>query len=148
MPRKFARQKDHRDHMLCNLTTSLVLYERITTTQPKAKAVRSIIDRLMNIGKIKNLTSRRRLDAFFFDKNASKKIIEVLAPRYQNISSGFTRLYNIPPRLGDNASQMIIEFIPEVSNLKLNKKDHREKSIIPPKPIKNKKNQNIIKKSQ
>ena len=111
MKRAFSRQKDHRDHMLRNLATSLVLYEKVDTTVPKAKELKSFVDHLIATSKAKDLTAIKNLNKVFFDKNAVKKVIEVLVPRYPERSSGFTRTFNLQNRLGDNASMMRIELV-------------------------------------
>ena len=111
MKRAFSRQKDHREHMLRNLATSLVLYEKIDTTVPKAKELKSFIDHLLASSKKADLTTIRNLNKVFFDKNAVKKVIEVLVPRYTKRSSGFTKTFGLQNRAGDNAAMMRIELI-------------------------------------
>lgn len=113
MNRKFGRKKSNREHMLRNLVTSLVLYERITTTEPKAKEVKKEIDRILSNAKKHTLNSYRQTLAYVFDKNAAKKINEILIPRYQSRDSGFTKFYHLQPRLGDGAPMAIVELIPE-----------------------------------
>ncbi|MDO8444464.1 MAG: 50S ribosomal protein L17 [bacterium] len=137
MKRAFSRQKDHREHMLRNLATSLVLYEKIDTTMPKAKELKSFIDHILADSKKADLTTIRNLNKVFFDKNAVKKVIEVLVPRYAERSSGFTRTFSLQNRAGDNASMMRIELIDkkvfventEVSDLKSTEKKDKKKVI-------------------
>lgn len=146
MPRKFARKRAHRNHMLRNLITSVVLYERVTTTQAKAKEAKSMIDSLIVAGKKNDLATRRRLNAFFFDQNATKKILEDLVPRYESRNSGFTRLFHLTPRLGDSAPQAIIELIPgekpkaKVETTIEKKSDKNTKDIKETKTVKDKEN--------
>lgn len=111
MKRAFSRQKDHRELMLRNLATSLVLYERIDTTESKAKELKSFIDHILATSKNADLTVIRNLNKVFLDKNAVKKVIEVLVPRYSERSSGFTRTFGLQNRAGDNAAMMRIELI-------------------------------------
>lgn len=111
MKRAFSRQKDHRELMLRNLATSLVLYERIDTTESKAKELKSFIDHILATSKNADLTVIRNLNKIFLDKNAVKKVIEVLVPRYSERSSGFTRTFGLQNRAGDNAAMMRIELI-------------------------------------
>jgi large subunit ribosomal protein L17 len=118
MARKLGRKKAHREHMLRNLTTSLVLYERITTTEAKAKEIKPIIDHIITISKKGDLASRRSLLAYLFDTNAVKKSIEVLAPRYSDRNSGYTRIFHLEPRLGDASKMAIIELIPALDEKK------------------------------
>ncbi len=111
MNRAFSRQKDHRELMLRNLATSLVLYERIDTTMPKAKELKSFIDHILAGSKKDDLTTIRNLNKVFLDKNAVKKVVEVLIPRYAERSSGFTRTFGLKNRAGDNAAMMRIELV-------------------------------------
>lgn len=97
--------------LLRNLATSLVIYEKINTTKAKAKAVQPIMDKIINLGKKNNLTSRRTLLQILTTSKAVKKIFEVLAPRYQSRNSGYTRILNLSPRHGDGAILARIEFI-------------------------------------
>lgn len=108
--RKLGRKKAHRNHVLRNLLTSLVLYERITTTESKAKDVKLLFDKIISRAKKQNeLTGRRMLDAVLFEKNAVKKIYEVLLKRFEKRNSGFTKIYKLGPRVGDGAQKVIIE---------------------------------------
>jgi len=103
MPRSLSRKTAHRKSTLRNLAASLVLYEKIITTESRAKEVKSIVEHLINQSKTNDLISRRRLLNFFFDKNAVKKVMEELVPRYKKITSGFIRIVKLDNRLGDNA---------------------------------------------
>lgn len=109
--RALSRKKANRSSLLRNLATSLVLYERIKTTTPKAKELRPIIERLMSVAQKNDLTARRRMLQYFFDEKAVKKTFEVLVPRFKNIKSGFIKTYKIGPRLGDGADMTIVEFV-------------------------------------
>ena len=107
--RALSRKKPYRKSLLRNLATSLVLYERITTTTAKAKETKPIVERLINRSKSGDLAARRRLLAYFFDEKATKKVLEVLVPRYKNKKSGFIRIYKLGTRLGDGAEESILE---------------------------------------
>lgn len=109
--RKFGRKKDHRDHLLRNLATSLVLYERIKTTAPKAKEVKSFVEQLIARSKAGDLNTIRELNTIFFDRNATKKVIEELLPRFKERNSGFVRSFHLENRLGDNSPMMILELM-------------------------------------
>lgn len=109
--RKLGRKKSNREHTIRNLATSLVLYETIDTTMAKAKDVKSYLEKVIARNKDASLQSRRQAISALFDKNASKKIIEELAPRYENRSSGFIRSYKLKNRLGDNALMMRLELV-------------------------------------
>lgn len=97
--------------MLRNLATSLVLYERIDTTEAKAKEVKAFLDKIIADAKPNNLTAIRKLHTVFLDRNAVKKTIEVLVPRYEGRESGFTRTYHLKNRLGDNAPMIRVELV-------------------------------------
>lgn len=109
--RALSRKNANRKSLLRNLTTSLILYERVTTTSPKAKELQPIVEKIITKAKEDNLTSRRALLGYLFDKNATKKVFEVLVPRYKKVKSGFVKTYKIGPRPGDAAPMTIIEFI-------------------------------------
>jgi len=111
--RKFGRLKDNRNHLIRNLLTSLVLYEKLVTTEAKAKTLKSEIDRVITNAKKGGLVSRRYLNSILFDRNAVKKAIEVLVPRYENRTSGYTRVTRLGHRVGDGAMKFQIEFIQE-----------------------------------
>lgn len=107
LSRKFANRKS----VLRNLATSMVLYEEIKTTQAKAKEIKPIIELLINRAKANDLAARRFLLGYLFDKNATKKVFDVLVPRYKDIKSGYIKTYNIGNRLGDAAPMMILKLV-------------------------------------
>lgn len=111
MSNSLSRKIDHRQSLLRNLATSLILYEEIRTTKAKAREVKSVVERLISRTKKdkSSLTSRRYLLGYFYDKNATKKMLEVIVPRFSKIDSGFVRIIPIGPRLGDNAQMVIIK---------------------------------------
>jgi large subunit ribosomal protein L17 len=111
MNRKFGRKKANREHLLRNLVTSLILFERIDTTEEKGKEVKSCLDRLLSRTRTADLSARRKLEAFLFDKNAAKKVIEELVPRFSDKSFGYVRSYHLKNRLGDNAAMMRLELV-------------------------------------
>lgn len=107
LSRKYANRKS----LLRNLATSLVLYEQITTTEAKAKITKEIVEKILSQAKKENLASRRKLLEVLFDENATKKVIEVLIPRYKNIKSGFIKSYRLKTRLGDGAQMMMLSLV-------------------------------------
>jgi len=111
MTRKLGRKIGHRKSLMRNLAASLVLYEKIETTEAKAKDLKPIVERLIAISKTKDLTAYKRLLAFFYDKNAAKKVFEELSVRYTDRPSGFIRLYHIGNRLGDNSKMIRAELV-------------------------------------
>lgn len=109
--RKLGRKVKNRKMMLRNLITSVILYERVITTEAKAKTAKGLIDKVINLGKKNTLDARRRLLGYLNDENAVKKIFEVLIGKYNNRNSGYTRTYRINSRLGDASRMMILELI-------------------------------------
>ncbi len=97
--------------MFRNLASSLVIYEKIITTEAKAKAIRPIVEKLITIGKENTLTARRKLLQYLYVENAVKKVLEVLSPRYKDRKGGYTRIIKIGERQGDGAKTAQIEFV-------------------------------------
>jgi len=111
MNRILGRKKSDRNHLLRNLATSLVLFEKIDTTEAKAKEVKSFLDSIIARHKENNFNTIRSLNAIFFDRNAVDKIINELIPRYQGRASGFIKSYRLKNRLGDNSSMIRLELV-------------------------------------
>lgn len=115
--KKFGRQSDHTRAMLKNLTTSLILYEKIKTTRAKAKAVAPRVEKLITLaravdkGKVSVREAIRRFESELFDENASRKLVEELGKRYAKRESGFTRMIALRNRSGDAAPVVQIELI-------------------------------------
>ncbi|MEI6040232.1 MAG: 50S ribosomal protein L17 [Candidatus Berkelbacteria bacterium] len=107
--RSLSRKTAYRKSTLRNLATSLILFERITTTTAKAKELKPVVEHLINSARPGDLNGRRKLLAYLFDENAVKKTIDELLPRYANTPSGFIKTYRKGPRLGDAADMTIIE---------------------------------------
>lgn len=105
------RKIGSRKALLGNLAESLVLYEKIKTTRAKAKATRSLVERLITKAKKNTLATRRRLIADLYTENAVKKLMEVLGPRYATRSGGYTRITMLKNRPGDGSEEAIIEFV-------------------------------------
>jgi len=105
------RKAAPRRALLKNLAASLVLYEKIKTTEAKAKTMRPMVERLITIGKKGGLTAKRTLSAKIPDKNAVKKILEVYVPRYAERKGGYTRIIKLGYRKGDSAKIVQIEFV-------------------------------------
>jgi len=106
-----GREKGPRAALYRNLATSIVLYEKVKTTEAKAKAVKPMVEKMITVGKKNDLVSRRELLAFFYVENAVKKILEDLAPRYKNRQGGYLRVTPIGRRQGDAAKMVQIEFV-------------------------------------
>lgn len=106
-----GREKAPREALIRNLAAQIVLYERVKTTEAKAKAVRPFVEKMITIGKIDNLVNRRKLLQFFYFKNPVRKILEVLGPRYKDRKGGYTRIVKLGQRKGDGAKMAIIELV-------------------------------------
>ena len=110
--RKFGRTSSVRTALLVSLAKSLVRYERIRTTLPKAKDLRPFVEKLITIAKENTLANRRRLLAVFFNDNKIvSKMMSELATRYSGRNGGYTRIYKAGFRQGDNAPVGIIELV-------------------------------------
>ena len=106
-----GRKKEPREMMLRNLAASILIYEKVKTTQVKAKAVRTLVEKAITTAKKNDLTARRRLIAVLPQPKAVKKAMEVLGKRYQNRQSGYTRIVKIGVRQGDGADMVQIELV-------------------------------------
>jgi large subunit ribosomal protein L17 len=109
--RKLNRTSSHRKAMFANMAMALVKHEQITTTLPKAKELRPIVEKLVTLGKRGDLHARRLLIARTRDEKTAAKLIDVLGPRYKERAGGYLRVLKAGFRLGDNAPMAIIEFV-------------------------------------
>lgn len=112
--RSLSRKTAYRKSTFRNLATSLILFERITTTTAKAKELKPIVEHLINSARPGDLTGRRKLLAYLFDENAVNKTIDVLMPRFAETPTGFIKTYKVGIRKGDGAEQMIVELQKEI----------------------------------
>ena len=101
----------HRAAMFKNMSASLLEHEQIITTLPKAKSLRSVVERLITFGKKGDLNSRRIAFSRLRDNNIVKKLFSVLADRYKSRNGGYTRILKTGHRYGDNAPMAVIELI-------------------------------------
>ncbi|HUT97350.1 MAG TPA: 50S ribosomal protein L17 [Dehalococcoidales bacterium] len=109
--RQLGRDSAHRKALYRNLVTDLLNYEKITTTEAKAKEVRSLAERMITLGKDGKLAARRRALAFILDEKVADKVFANLAPRYAERPGGYTRIIKIGPRLGDGAPMVKLELV-------------------------------------
>jgi large subunit ribosomal protein L17 len=109
--RKLGMKTEHRLSMLRNMATSLVLHERIRTTDTRAKEVRRLVERMVTLGKKGDLSARRRAARIIRGNDAVAKLFDELAPRYTTRNGGYTRIVRVGRRNGDNAPMVIIEFV-------------------------------------
>ena len=114
MYRKLGRTNKHRRSMLANLTKDVIMNEKITTTETRAKEVRKFVDKMISYGKDGSLVARRKALAFLHNDNtAVKKVFDDLAPRYANRNGGYTRILKLTERRGDDALMFILELVEE-----------------------------------
>ena len=110
--RKLGRDNKHRRSMLATLTKQVIMNERITTTDTRAKEVRKSVDKMITLGKRGDLISRRSALAFLHnDTEVVKKIFDDLAKRYEKREGGYTRILKVDERRGDGALMSIIELV-------------------------------------
>jgi len=106
-----GRPSGHRRATFRNLVTDLLDYEKITTTEAKAKEIRGFAEKMISLGKEGSLESRRQAMAFVIDKKVVNKLFAELAPRYSKRNGGYTRLTKLGPRLGDGAPMARLELV-------------------------------------
>lgn len=97
--------------MLSNMATSLLLHERIATTLPKAKELRTVVEPLITLGKRGDLHARRQAASILQDEEAVAKLFGDIAGRFEERAGGYTRVVKIGPRRGDNAPMAFIELV-------------------------------------
>jgi len=109
--RKLNRKPEHRKAMFANMAAALIKHEQITTTLPKAKDLRPIVEKLVTLGKRGDLHARRQAISQIRDVAMVKKLFDVLGPRYKARNGGYTRVVKAGYRYGDNAAVAVIEFV-------------------------------------
>jgi len=109
--RKLGRDTGHRRAMYRNLVTDLLGYEKITTTEAKAKEVRGLAEKMITLGKNGGLNSHRQALSYIIDKKVAEKVFAELAPRYAERPGGYTRITKLGPRLGDGAAMVQLELV-------------------------------------
>jgi len=109
--KKLNRTSEHRKALIKNMLNSLIKYEQITTTLPKAKVLKPQADKIITLGKKKNLQNTKRLVSKLQDKTNANKVIKTLSKRYEKRSGGYTRIVKAGFRYGDNAPLAVIEFV-------------------------------------
>jgi len=108
--KRLARKPHQARSLLKNLVTSVILYEKVRTTQKRAQVAKSLVDRVITVGKRERTDlAIRKMNRILTDRNACRKVLEVLKKRYASRSSGFTRLVPVGMRKGDGAK--LVDFI-------------------------------------
>ena len=109
--RSLGRNSSQRRAMLRNMTTSVLEHGRIETTEPKAKEVRRIVEKMITLGKANNLHARRQALAYLTDETVVKKLFDEIAPQYAERQGGYTRVVKAGFRRGDGTPMAIVELV-------------------------------------
>jgi len=109
--RKLGRTSAHREALLRNLTSSLLLYEKIITTQAKAKEMRRVAERMITLAKRQGLHARRQAATVVQDPRVLQKLFDRLGARYRDRNGGYTRITKLAYRAGDGAPLVAIELV-------------------------------------
>ncbi|BCD61440.1 large subunit ribosomal protein L17 [Nitratiruptor sp. YY08-26] len=109
--RKLSRTSAHRKALLKNLAIALIMNEKIETTVAKAKTLRSYIEKLVTKARVGDFNAHREVFAYLQDKEATKKLLNEIAPRYKERNGGYTRIVRTRVRRGDASPMAFIEFV-------------------------------------
>ena len=109
--KKLNRTSEHRKALLMNMLNSLIKYEQITTTLPKAKFLKPQADKIITLGKKGSLSNSKRLISKLQDIKSAQKVIKTLSKRYEKRNGGYTRIIKAGFRYGDKAPMAVIEFV-------------------------------------
>ena len=121
--KKLNRTSEHRKALIKNMLNSLIKYEQITTTLPKAKVLKPQADKIITLGKKDTLINKKALVSKLQDINSANKVKKTLAKRYEKRKGGYTRIIKAGFRYGDNAPMAVIEFVDrDVEAKRVNKK--------------------------
>jgi large subunit ribosomal protein L17 len=119
---KLGRTTSHRKAMLRTMVTSLLKYEKIQTTEMKAKELKKVADKMITLGKRGDLHARRQAAAYVRERDMVGKLFGELSDRYKERAGGYTRIVKSGYRVGDNAPMSIIEFVRNAEQEKPKKK--------------------------
>lgn len=108
---KLGRNTGHRKAMLRNLVTSLLRDERITTTETRAKEVRSIAEKMISLAKQGDLSARRQALEYIYEEKVVRKLFDTYGPKYADRQGGYTRIVKIGHRRGDAAQMVLLELV-------------------------------------
>ena len=137
--KKLNRTSEHRKALLKNMLNSLIKYEQITTTLPKAKFLKPQADKIITLGKKETLHNTKLLMSKLQDIKSTNKVKKTLSKRYQQRKGGYTRIIKAGFRYGDNAPMAVIEFVDrDVEAKKVDRKKKEVSKEIPKEEIKNK----------
>ena len=125
--KKLNRTSEHRKALLKNMLNSLIKYEQITTTLPKAKFLKPQADKIISLGKKENLQTTKLLISQLQDIKSANKVKKTLSKRYEKRNGGYTRIIKAGFRYGDNAPMAIIEFVDR--DVEAKRVDRKKKNI-------------------
>ena len=126
--KKLNRTSEHRKALIKNMLNSLIKYEQITTTLPKAKVLKPQAEKIITLGKNNTLQNTRKLVSKLQDKKSANKVKKTLAKRYEKRNGGYTRIIKAGYRYGDNAPMAIIEFVDR--NLEAKRVDRKKNKTV------------------
>ncbi|MDC3070483.1 50S ribosomal protein L17 [Candidatus Pelagibacter sp.] len=124
--KKLNRTSEHRKALIKNMLNSLIKYEQITTTLPKAKVLKPQADKIITLGKKDTLSNTKTLISKLQDIKSTNKVKKTLSKRYENRKGGYTRIIKAGFRYGDNAPMAVIEFVDR--DLEAKRVDRKKKS--------------------
>ena len=125
--KKLNRTSEHRKALLKNMLNSLIKYEQITTTLPKAKFLKPQADKIITLGKKESLQTSKLLMSKLQDIKSTNKVKKTLSKRYEKRNGGYTRIVKAGFRYGDNAPMAVIEFVDR--DVKAKRVDKKKKDI-------------------
>ena len=125
--KKLNRTSEHRKALLMNMLNSLIKYEQITTTLPKAKFLKPQADKIITLGKKETLQTTKRLMSKLQDLSSTNKVKKTLSKRYEKRNGGYTRIIKAGFRYGDKAPMAVIEFVDR--DIEAKKVDKKKKEI-------------------
>ena len=126
--KKLNRTSEHRKALLKNMLNSLIKYEQITTTLPKAKFLKPQADKIITLGKKESLQTSKLLMSKLQDIKSTNKVKKTLSKRYEKRNGGYTRIIKAGFRYGDNAPMAVIEFVDR--DVEAKRVDRKKKEII------------------
>ena len=125
--KKLNRTSEHRKALIKNMLNSLIKYEQITTTLPKAKVLKPQADKIITLGKKDTLSNTKTLISKLQDIKSTNKVKKTLSKRYENRKGGYTRIIKAGFRYGDNAPMAVIEFVDR--DVEAKRVDKKKKNI-------------------
>ena len=125
--KKLNRTSEHRKALIKNMLNSLIKYEQITTTLPKAKVLKPQADKIITLGKKESLHNTKMLISKLQDTKSANKVKKTLSKRYENRKGGYTRIIKAGFRYGDNAPMAVIEFVDR--DVEAKRVDKKKKNI-------------------